>query len=213
MVHLKSMCRSDVFIAALLIANFSLSVPSFAQRDEAAALNAKATELSRAGKYADAIPLAQRALAIRENTLGPNHPDVALSLNELALFYRYQGRYADAEPLNKRSLAIYEKALGPNHPQVARALNELAELYRNQGRYADAEPLYKRSLAIREKAIGADHRRCRAIAEQPGCALPYSRPLRRRRAALQALAGNPREGARSKPSGCRAVAEQSGFAL
>ena len=124
MVHLKSMCRSDVFIAALLIANFSLSVPSFAQRDEAAALNAKATELSRAGKYADAIPLAQRALAIREKALGPDHPDVALSLNNLALLYRNQGRYAEAEPLYKRSLAIREKALGPDHPDVARVAEQ-----------------------------------------------------------------------------------------
>ena len=36
------------------------------------------------GKYDDAEPLYKRALAIREETLGPRHPDVAGSLNSLA---------------------------------------------------------------------------------------------------------------------------------
>jgi Flp pilus assembly protein TadD len=83
-----------------------------AQQDEAAALNAKIVELYRAGKFSEAIPMAQRALAIRENALGPSHPYVAQSLNNLAGLYHSQGRYADAEPLFKRSLAIRENALG-----------------------------------------------------------------------------------------------------
>jgi hypothetical protein len=58
-----------------------LIVPSFAQNDEAAALNAKVIELYRAGKFSEAIPLAQRALVIREKVLGPDHHDVATSLN------------------------------------------------------------------------------------------------------------------------------------
>ena len=33
------------------------------------------------GKYADAEPLYQRALATQEKALGPEHPNVALSLN------------------------------------------------------------------------------------------------------------------------------------
>ena len=64
------------------------------------------------GRYADAEPLYKRALAVREKTLGPDHPDVAQTLNNLALLYYNQGRYAEAEPLYKRALAIYEKALG-----------------------------------------------------------------------------------------------------
>jgi CHAT domain-containing protein/tetratricopeptide (TPR) repeat protein len=116
-----------------------------------------AEELYQAGKYSEAIPLAQRALAIREKSLGRDHPDVAYSLNYLAVLYGNQGRYADAEPLYKRSLAIWEKSLGRDHPYVALSLNNLAVLYGKQGRYADAEPLHKRSLAIREKALGRDH--------------------------------------------------------
>jgi tetratricopeptide (TPR) repeat protein len=59
--------------------------------------------------YADAEPLFRRLLAIREKSLGPDHPDVATTLNDLAELYRNAGRYADAEPLCKRALAIREK--------------------------------------------------------------------------------------------------------
>jgi tetratricopeptide (TPR) repeat protein len=144
-------------LSTALTVDISISVPSFAQQDEAAVLDGRALELFRLGKYSEAIPFAQRALAIREKARGPNHPDVATSLNNLAEFYRNQGRYVDAEPLYKRSLAIYEKALGPNHPDVAMSLNNLALLYHDQGRYVDAEPLYQRSLAIREKTRGPNH--------------------------------------------------------
>jgi CHAT domain-containing protein len=109
------------------------------------------------GRYAEAEPLHKRALAILEQALGPEHPDVATGLNYLAVLYHAQGRYSEAEPLSKRVLAIREKTLGPEHANVGESLNNLAELYRVQGRYAEAEPLHKRALAIREKALGPEH--------------------------------------------------------
>jgi tetratricopeptide (TPR) repeat protein len=63
-----------------------------------------------------AEPLYQRALAIREKMLGPDHPHTAQSLNNLALLYHSQGKYEQAEPLYQRALAIDEKALGAEHP-------------------------------------------------------------------------------------------------
>jgi CHAT domain-containing protein len=57
------------------------------------------------GRYAEAKPLDERALAIREKALGTHHPAVALSLNNLASVYYKQGRYADALPLVRRTIA------------------------------------------------------------------------------------------------------------
>jgi tetratricopeptide (TPR) repeat protein len=151
---LKSTCTAAA-LAGLLIGAASVSLAQ--QIDEVTELNKKIFELNNAGKYADAVPLAQQVLAIREKALGRDDPGVATSLNNLAELYADQGRYADAEPSYKRSLAIREKALGPDHPDVATSLNNLALLYQSQGRYADAEPLYQRALAIREKALGPDH--------------------------------------------------------
>jgi tetratricopeptide (TPR) repeat protein len=69
------------------------------------------------GRYAEAQPLYERALAIYEEALGPDHPAVGTTLNNLAELYRAQGRYAEAQPLYERALAICEQALGPDHPR------------------------------------------------------------------------------------------------
>jgi tetratricopeptide (TPR) repeat protein len=108
-------------------------------------------------QYEQAEPLFQRALYIREQALGPEHPLTAYPLNGLAELYREQGKYAEAEPLFQRALHIREQALGPEHPDAASTLNGLAELYREQGKYEQAEPLYQRALHIREQALGPEH--------------------------------------------------------
>ena len=109
------------------------------------------------GAYATARPLHERALAICEKALGPDHPDTATSLNNLAVLLRAQGDFAAARPLFERALAICEKALGPDHPNTAASLNNLAVLLRAQGDFAAARPLFERALAICEKALGPDH--------------------------------------------------------
>ncbi|MBD2210878.1 tetratricopeptide repeat protein [Nostoc linckia FACHB-104] len=134
-----------------------LSAQQSAELAEAERLNEQVMQLYQQGRYSEAIPLAQRVLAIQEKVLGTEHPDVAQSLNNLALLYKSQGSYAKAEPLYLRSLAIREKVLGREHPDVAQSLNNLALLYKSQGNYAKAEPLYLRSLAIWEKVLGKEH--------------------------------------------------------
>jgi tetratricopeptide (TPR) repeat protein len=120
-------------------------------------LNEAGFYLYERGRYTDAKPLYERALAIREKALGPEHPDVATSLDKLAVLYHVQGQSKKAEPSFERALAIREKALGPDHTAVASSLHNLARSHRVQGRYAEAEPLYRRALAIREKALGPEH--------------------------------------------------------
>ena len=109
------------------------------------------------GALDKAEPLCNRALAIYEKELGPNHPSTATALSNLALLYQAQGALNQAEPLYKRALAIYEKALGPNHLSTAMALNNLALLYQAQGAFEQAEPLYKRARTIYEKALRPNH--------------------------------------------------------
>ncbi|MBE9246697.1 tetratricopeptide repeat protein [Microcystis aeruginosa LEGE 00239] len=124
---------------------------------EAERLTQQVIQLYQQGKYNEAIPLAEQALAIRKKVLGDNHPNTARSLNNLASLYQNQGRYSEAEPLYKQALAIKKQQLGDNHPSTATSLNNLAELYRVQGRYSEAEPLYQQALAIRRKQLGDNH--------------------------------------------------------
>lgn len=109
------------------------------------------------GRYAEALPLYERSLAIFEKVLGPEHPAVATSLNNLACLCLDRGRYAEAEQFHRRALAIREKVLGPEHPDLADSLGNLAIVCRSQGRHAEAERLHQRSLAIRQKAFGPEH--------------------------------------------------------
>jgi tetratricopeptide (TPR) repeat protein len=155
---MRSLLKAELaaaFAAIFLVGSVSLVAAQ--ETKEADKLNERVIELYNAGRYSDAVPIAQRVLALREKALGRDHPDVATSLYNLASLYDSQGRYADAEPLYQRSLAIREKALGRDHPDVAAALNNLALLNDKQGRYADAEPLYQRALAIDQKKLGRDH--------------------------------------------------------
>jgi len=106
--------------------------------------------------YMGARPLYERALAIREKALGPDHRDTAESLNNLALLLKDQGDIAAARPLLERAVAIYQ-LLGPDNPDTALGLNNLAIVLHIQGALAEARPLYERALAIRERSLGAEH--------------------------------------------------------
>ena len=147
-----------ILLAALaLLTSTGLSAPSSAQKGETTALSAKINELSRAGKYSEALPLAQGQLQTLEKKYGPVHRDVAAALNNLAEIFGHQGNDAEAEALLKRAIAILDKAVGLDSAEAAPELNNLAALYQRQERYAEAEPLFKRALAIREKSLGRDH--------------------------------------------------------
>jgi hypothetical protein len=59
-------------------------------------------QIQAARRYGEAEPLIQRALAILEKRLGPDHPDIAHCVRNYALFLRERGRAAEAEKLEAR---------------------------------------------------------------------------------------------------------------
>src|SRR5262245_37745574 len=93
--------RTSAF-AALLMAFVALSPPARAQQDEAAKLEARVKELNDAGKFADALPLAKRVLAIREKALKPEDPKIADALADIAELSKSLKRPTEAEPLFRR---------------------------------------------------------------------------------------------------------------
>lgn len=159
----EGVCVARLFclLALLLCAAFPLSAT--AQRaddprlEEARRLSDESRELRQKGKYDEALPLAERALQMREQVLGPDDTAVADSLHALAVIYDNKAEYAKAEPINVRALAIREKALGVDHPDVAKTLNNLAWIYGVRHDFEKAAAFYQRALAIQEKALGPDH--------------------------------------------------------
>ena len=146
---------------AIALASLALvccaAAKSTAQLNEAQDLYKRSTALTRAGKYAEALPLAQQALASAEKALGPDHPELVFPLIQLATLYGKQNRYADAEAASKRALALSEKAFAPGDPRVAASLSNLAIIYHDEGRFSEAEPLLKRTLGIYEAINGDSH--------------------------------------------------------
>ncbi|NIP99625.1 MAG: tetratricopeptide repeat protein, partial [Nitrospinaceae bacterium] len=76
-------------------------------------------------KSAEAEPLFKRALSIRENTFGPDHPEVSDLLHNLSEMYGKMGNPSLAVPLCQRALVIRENSLGSDHPRVADSLANL----------------------------------------------------------------------------------------
>jgi tetratricopeptide (TPR) repeat protein len=115
--------------------------------------------LYAAGKYEEAVPLAEEYVAQVEHS--PDDPERRLFANAISLLsrlYQVQGRYRDTEPLLQRSLDILDGKSG-TEGEVATELDALAQLYESQGEFEKAEPLFVRALAISEKNAAADPRR------------------------------------------------------
>ncbi len=124
---------------------------------EARRLSEEAADLERQGKYKAASLPAQQALRLREEALGPDHPQVATGLYQLSELYQQMYEFEQGEALARRALTIREKLFGQVHPAVAQSLFGLAKFHSSQSRFAEAESLHRRALSIREKALGPEH--------------------------------------------------------
>jgi tetratricopeptide (TPR) repeat protein len=108
-------------------------------------------------QFSQAEPLYRRALSIGEQSLGPDHPEVAIRLSNLAQLLQDTNRLSEAEPMMRRALSIGEQSYGPDHPNVAIRLNNLAQLLKATNRLSEAEPLMRRALSIFHSSLGEDH--------------------------------------------------------
>jgi tetratricopeptide (TPR) repeat protein len=93
-----------------------------------------ATLLQDTNRLAEAEPLMRRALAIDEQSHGPDHPNVARDLNNLAQLLKDTNRLAEAEPLMRRALVICARSLVAEHPNTRTALGNYQALLRAMGR-------------------------------------------------------------------------------
>lgn len=98
--------------------------------------------------------LLREALALREASLGPNHPEVGASLDHLGDLLWIRGAYPEAERVLRRALAIREQSLEQDPLAVADVLDNLGSVLEIQDRYAEAEPVIERGLALRERELG-----------------------------------------------------------
>jgi tetratricopeptide (TPR) repeat protein/transcriptional regulator with XRE-family HTH domain len=121
--------------------------------------NATGWTLMQSGDLRAARPWCERALAIRERVLEPDHLLTAEVMSDLGDLLWHLGEPAAAGPLFERVLDIRERVLGPDHPDTADSLSNLGVLMKHRGEPAAARPLFERALAISERASGPNHPR------------------------------------------------------
>ena len=92
-----------------------------------------ADKLTRQSTYAQATDMVSRALKVREEILGSNHPRTATLRYELADLHLKLDDFSQAEGLFQSALEAQEAALGRMHPDVAQTLSELGILYARIG--------------------------------------------------------------------------------
>jgi tetratricopeptide (TPR) repeat protein len=124
--------------------------------DAGAVRNDLAALMSDVGRYADAVPLAEAAVAnARALSLGPGV--LGARLENLGSALQGAGRLAESERAYREAIVALEQALPQRTVALAVALNNFALVFRDQGRRAEALDLFERAVAVRTAAFGEDH--------------------------------------------------------
>jgi tetratricopeptide (TPR) repeat protein/tRNA A-37 threonylcarbamoyl transferase component Bud32 len=110
-----------------------------------------------AGRMDDALAGDRRALAIREEVLGPDHMLVAASLDNIATLLGDKGEYDEALHIYERTLELRKHALGPEHFDVSLTINGIGGIYMALGEDDEALRHFEQASRLIERAMGPDH--------------------------------------------------------
>ncbi len=120
---------------------------------ESRRLHEAATKLQKAGKFREALPLAEQAVVIRDEVLGPGDVVTTRAVLTLALLQTELGQDAEAERHYLRVRETLAKTQA-ERPTYAVALGGLSILYARKKEYEKAEPLVLEARDILKKACG-----------------------------------------------------------
>jgi len=113
-----------------------------------------ANVLRRAGRYEEAEPLCLKALELRRQVLGEDHPYAIDSLRGLGLLRAEQGRYEEAEELLTESLEKRRRVQGREHDRAIHNMVRLGWVYTEQQRYDEAEALLLDAFELSHRVLG-----------------------------------------------------------
>lgn len=117
----------------------------------------EAQEHLERGDFTTARQLHQQALALREEHLGPDHPDTARSLTGIAGVVLEQGEFPVARSLLERALEIQQQLPEHEHLDIARTLDNLGITRFVLGDPLQGRHLVEQAFALREKLLGNEH--------------------------------------------------------
>jgi len=109
------------------------------------------------GRYADALALERRALALKIQALGPDHWDVALTRGNMAEALHRLGRDSEALDENTKTIDSLRRAFGQAHLDLALHLSNRGEIHLALRRPVEALDDFTRALAIWQDELPAGH--------------------------------------------------------
>ncbi|MGW8553363.1 tetratricopeptide repeat protein [Streptomyces tubercidicus] len=116
-----------------------------------------ATALHRTGDYLSAWETAHGAVALSEQTLGPEHRLVLAARSRAGRALFRLGKYAEAEPLLRQVRSEQERLFGAHDPDTLDSGHGLQLVLGNRGQKEEALSLLQATLAGRRSALGPAH--------------------------------------------------------
>jgi TonB family protein len=133
----------------------ALTAEQNAVLNEARQLSQRVVQLHGSKKFDEALPLARRALELRQSVFGDNHPLVADALANLAGLHFAKREFERAESFFKQALSSYDNAKLVSQ-QSADVLQMLMFLRWEDRDYDKAEVYGKRAIEANEKLYGVN---------------------------------------------------------
>ncbi len=109
------------------------------------------------GKHEPAESNLKRAIALRQERMGPRDVEALLYMRELGWAYFYQGRYDEAELVLTETVEGMRKTLSEVDRRLLEAISRLAWIYWNQGRFEETEKLQAQALETVRRRLGPEH--------------------------------------------------------
>ncbi len=119
-------------------------------------LRTKIHFLLHVDKLPEALPLAQRALTLAQQTLGPDDAYVALVMADLSEILDAMRKGAEVTQGYERALQVLTAKLGAEHAQTIRVSSRLGSAYADLGEYSKADQLLSQALESEERILGPE---------------------------------------------------------
>ncbi|SDH02189.1 CHAT domain-containing protein [Propionivibrio dicarboxylicus] len=133
----------------------------------------------RLSDYSKASMYLNLTLILKEELLGKDHLDLAVTLDALAALYGEIGNFPKAFAIAERGLKIREKHLPPDDVAMALSYGTLGTIHAHKKNWAESRAFFKRAYDLAERKIGpmpeeiaAQHRRSMESEENPSHSVP-----------------------------------------
>jgi eukaryotic-like serine/threonine-protein kinase len=139
------------------LANAILDRGASDQRTRAWVLQNHSAVLAEEGNFERALVLLEQGIALKEQSLGRDHPDVALSLQSLAWALTELGRPNEALPFADEAIAIHARYTDPSSFVFASAVSSKGASLLALGRTQEAMAAFESALRGVANSLDRDH--------------------------------------------------------